>query len=713
MSVVPARIRLMPHQQESFPRQAARTRHFRLGAPRSVAVADDGSRIIFVRSASGADAVNQLVVVDVDGDTLTERIAADPLALLAGGDENVPAAERARRERMRESTSGITAYSLDSASARAAFALSGQLFVADLAVGSGAPQALSTASSVIDPRISPDGRWVSYVAEREVWVIEVATGDATVLAAPESDTVTWGLADFIASEEHDRFRGLWWAPDSSAVLVERYDEALVAEWWISDPASPGTPPIPHRYPAAGTANADVELHLISLDGTDREVRWDHAEFPYLTSVSWTSFGPALVTVMSRDQQRSQLLTVDGSTGAVSVLRGDTDSCWLDVVTGLPTWTADGRLAHAVDDSDSDTRRLAFDDEFVTPPGAQLMGALSCDERGLVVVLANTPTERVPYRVDLDGGMTPLGASGSVSTALVGADLSVVFSTSLDTVETSRVITRGGVTLGHVTSFAETPSLTPRVHLLASGERAVTTAVLFPADHVPGSAKLPVVMAPYGGPHHAEVMASGLSFAQDQWIADQGFVVVVADGRGTPGRGPSWERAVFRNFVGPVLDDQIDALAAVAAAYPDDIDLGRVGITGWSFGGWLAALAVLARPDVFHAAVAGAPVTDWRLYDTAYTERYLGHPDTDPIAYERNSLIPLASKLHRPLLLIHGLADDNVAAAHTLALSEALLVAGRPHSVLPLTGVTHMASQPEVAENLLRLQVDFLRRSLNR
>ena len=163
----------------------------------------------------------------------------------------------------------------------------------------------------------------------------------------------------------------------------------------------------------------------------------------------------------------------------------------------------------------------------------------------------------------------------------------------------------------------------------------------------------------------------------------------------------------------MLDDQIDALAAVAAAYPDDIDLGRVGITGWSFGGWLAALAVLARPDVFHAAVAGAPVTDWRLYDTAYTERYLGHPDTDPIAYERNSLIPLASKLHRPLLLIHGLADDNVAAAHTLALSEALLVAGRPHSVLPLTGVTHMASQPEVAENLLRLQVDFLRRSLNR
>jgi dipeptidyl-peptidase-4 len=147
-------------------------------------------------------------------------------------------------------------------------------------------------------------------------------------------------------------------------------------------------------------------------------------------------------------------------------------------------------------------------------------------------------------------------------------------------------------------------------------------------------------------------------------------------------------------------------------YPDDLDPTRVGIRGWSFGGYLAALAVLRRPDVFHAAVAGAPVTDWRLYDTGYTERYLGMPADEDAAYEASSLIPLAAGLTRPLLIIHGLADDNVVAAHTLRLSSALLAAGRPHSVLPLTGVTHMTPQEVVAENLLRAELDFFTEHLH-
>jgi dipeptidyl-peptidase-4 len=207
-----------------------------------------------------------------------------------------------------------------------------------------------------------------------------------------------------------------------------------------------------------------------------------------------------------------------------------------------------------------------------------------------------------------------------------------------------------------------------------------------------------------------VLAARSIYLTSQWLAEQGFAVVIADGRGTPGRGPQWERAIAGEVAGPVLADQIDALREAAARCPD-LDTSRVAIRGWSFGGYLAALAVLRRPDLFHAAVSGAPVTDWRLYDTHYTERYLGHPDEHPEAYERTSLIPDAAKLTRPLLLIHGLADDNVLVANTLRLSEALLAAGKPHSVLPLSGVTHMAAQEEVAENLLLLQVDFLRRAL--
>ncbi|MEM9038246.1 MAG: S9 family peptidase, partial [Actinomycetota bacterium] len=236
-----------------------------------------------------------------------------------------------------------------------------------------------------------------------------------------------------------------------------------------------------------------------------------------------------------------------------------------------------------------------------------------------------------------------------------------------------------------------------------------TAVLLPADADP-EAKLPVLLDPYGGPHAQRVIASRNAHAASQWFADRGFAVVVADGRGTPARGPAWERAVQGDLAAPVLDDQVDALHAAAEAEPR-LDLSRVAIRGWSFGGYLAALAVMRRPDVFHAGIAGAPVTDWELYDTHYTERYLGHPATDPEAYARSSVVADAARLDRPLLIVHGLADDNVVAAHTLQLSQALLEAGRPHEVLPLSGVTHMTPQEVVAENLLLLQLDFLRRAL--
>ena len=227
---------------------------------------------------------------------------------------------------------------------------------------------------------------------------------------------------------------------------------------------------------------------------------------------------------------------------------------------------------------------------------------------------------------------------------------------------------------------------------------------------PAVIRFPFCWDPYGGPHAQRVLKARSPFLVSQWFADQGFAVVITDGRGTPARGPAWERAVAGDLAHPVLDDQIDALDALAEQHPR-LDMDRVAVRGWSFGGYLAALAVLARPDRFHAAIAGAPVTDWRLYDTHYTERYLGHPGHNPDAYARTSLHGLAKDLIRPLLLVCGLADDNVFAAHTLQLSQILFEAGRPHQVLPLPGVTHMTPQEQVAENLLLLQRSFLFDSL--
>lgn len=292
-------------------------------------------------------------------------------------------------------------------------------------------------------------------------------------------------------------------------------------------------------------------------------------------------------------------------------------------------------------------------------------------------------------------------------------MTVLVSATPDRPGTRARVLRDGKETATVTSYAENPGLTPRVTLIEGGARKIPCAALLPQDYA-GDTPLPVLLDPYGGPHGQRVVAAHNPHLTSQWFADQGFAVVVADGRGTPGRSPGWEKAVRDDLAAVVLQDQVDALQALAGDFP--LDLSRVAIRGWSFGGYLAALAVLRRPDVFHAAVVGAPVSDLRLYDTHYQERYLGHPAEQPEVYRRNSLVGDEGLVdavgpHRPMMIIHGLADDNVVVAHSLRLSSALLAAGRPHEVLPLSGVTHMTPQETVAENLLRLQLDFLKRSL--
>jgi dipeptidyl-peptidase-4 len=244
---------------------------------------------------------------------------------------------------------------------------------------------------------------------------------------------------------------------------------------------------------------------------------------------------------------------------------------------------------------------------------------------------------------------------------------------------------------------------------STGKLNLKSAIIWPEDHVAGT-KIPVICSPYGGPHHARVIASGLSFCSDQWLANQGFAVLITDNRGTPGHGPDFEYSISNDLATKVVQDQVDALTELGQRHPD-LDLDRVGIHGWSFGGYLAALATMDRPDIFKAGIAGAPVTDWALYDTAYTERYLGLPGENAEAYKATSLINRANKLDRPLLLIHGLSDDNVLVAHSLRLSSALLAAGKAHSVLPLSGITHMTTQEIIAENLMLAELEFFHEHL--
>jgi dipeptidyl-peptidase-4 len=539
-------------------------------------------------------------------------------------------------------------------------------------------------------------------------VASAGGGEYGVLAE-EPGEVSWGAAEFIAAEEMGRSRGFWWSPDGRCLLAARVDNGPVGTWWTSDPSAPGTPPQAHRYPAAGTADALVSLwHLPVAPGAGErtEVRWDAGRYPYLVSVCWSSGGPPLLLVEQRDHKACAVLSADVRQGTTSVVAEASDDTWVGWPSGVPAWTEDGQLLWAA--ADAGTWRLKLGDRWLTPARLQVREVTGVG-RSIIFTASTEPEVVEAWRWSPTSGLEQLTRTGGVSSAFGDGPVRVVTSRSMDWTGGRAEVHLEGSPPRALTDMAETPAVQPVVRFLRLGYRRLSVGVVLPKDH-PGG-KLPVLMAPYGGPGHQMVMAAKSQWLEAQWFADQGFAVVVADGRGTPGRGPAFEREVHLDLAGPVLEDQVDALHG-AARQVKELDLSRVGIRGWSFGGYLAALAVLARPDVFHAAVAGAPVTDWALYDTYYTERFLGQPQAQPGAYQRSSLLPLAPGLRRPLLLIHGLADDNVFAAHTLALSSALLAGGRPHAVLPLPGITHVAGRNDVAENLLLAQVDFFRRALS-
>ena len=721
-----------PTTADPFPRRFAETQRFTLGAPRGFRISNDGERIAFLRSTSSTDPINQLWTIDLSqpGVALAEDLAADPTALLqASGTDALTETdeERARRERAREAGSGIVRFDATADLNHAVFALGGRIFFTDLKAGTS--DELPNWPGGFDPRLSPSGQHVAYVSNGAIRLISTraisADDDRRLIGVEGSDPVTWGVADFIAAEEMGRSRGYWWGPTDAHLLATRVDNSAVAEWTIASPVDPGAPVRTVRYPAAGTSNPIVDLFVVPTGIGSEEtgerrlteplsIDWQQGEFEYLASVSWGSRDQPTLLVQTRDQRTSAVLTIDPTFGSVTEVHRWTDEHWIENIAGTPAWHHDQLVT--VQDAD-DSRRLCVDGTPVSPLDLQVMSVQSVANGHAIVSATTESTENHVYAINLTTGtaeqLSPepgshaiaVGGSARAQGAAAGRGrpTSVMVSGTLNHFGTTATLDDGRI----ITSHAESPTVLPMPQFVRVGRRELRSALLLPTNSATGP--LPVLLDPYGGPHARRVIKSRNAFLTSQWFADQGFAVIVTDGRGTPARGSSFERSVWGDLAQPVLDDQIEALHAMSTIA--DLDLTRVAIRGWSFGGYLAALAVLRAPDVFHAAVAGAPVTDWALYDTHYTERYLGHPETAPENYARTNLVSEASSLTRPLMLIHGLADDNVVAAHTLALSRALLEAGRPHQVLPLSGVTHMTPQHAVAENLLRLQLDFIRRSL--
>jgi len=714
----------------SFLRLYSETRGFTLGRPANPTPTPDGKHVLFLRSPA-KNPKRSLFEFDVATGKTRELLSAD--MLLKGGEEKLTAEEKARRERMRLSAGGFADFHLDETGRYLILPLSGKLFVFDRTKAS-VRELKSPAGTILDPKWSRDGKWVSYVRNHDVYAYDLATDTERAVTEGGTATKTHGLAEFVAQEEMSRFTGYWWSPDSKFIAFEEADHEGVETWYVADPAKPDQKPLQQFYPRPGKKNVSVRLGIVPVTGGDPVwVEWDRTTYEYLGSVRWDKHGPLTIQVQDRKQQTIVLLRVDSSSGKTTKLLEEKDPAFTNLRQDIPRWIAGGR---------STGERFVWVGEFGKGPGLEVRrgdGSLEevivrSDEGLMTFVHADPTRHEVAYlaskdptqahvhvRPSLLGPLNTFPTSDKPKRLGEGEGIeSVVFSENKETFVLTRtspgqmprsfVHTREKL-VGELPSVGEEPAFTPKATFeKLGGDDGFYTTVIRPHDFDPKK-KYPVLVDVYGGPHHLHVTKAMRNWLIPQWLADQGFIVVAIENRGTPGRGRDWERTIYGNFGTVPIEDQVKGLKLLGERYPE-MDLNHIGITGWSFGGYMAALAVMKRPDIYKVAVAGAPVTDWEDYDTHYTERYLGVLPESKAAYEQSSLLPLAAKLERPLLLVHGTADDNVYYRHTLRLTDALLRAGREFEVMPLPAVTHMVTaDPTVYERFMTRSAAFFRKHL--
>jgi len=689
----------------------AQTRNFSLGMPRHVVPEPDGRHALFLRS--GPRDTN-LRFYEFDSATGTERELAKP----AAAPEALSVEEKARRERARMSLSGITDFALSDDGSIVLATQGAHLIQVKLPSG--------TVSAVpgdgwIAPRLSPDGHSVAVVRDNDLHVIDLASGADTALTHGASETLTRGLAEFAAAEELDRADGAWWSPDSSQLVYEEADTSGVEKHFIADPGHPERAPVEFRYPRAGTANAQLRLGIIGrAGGATTWIDWNHAALPYVARVIWPKGGKLTLVVLNRAETEEKVLAVDPATGKTTELLTENDPAWVNIAPmhgpsfntlDLPHWLPDGsgflwaaerggfwqlELRHADGSLD----------HAITPKGFRFDALDDVDFATKSVVVTASP-ERTSfgiYRLPIAGGVpVKLAASPGVHDAVFATGQHGVFADRFSLADGSAGVAlrhEDGGLIGMVPSKAETPPAIPHVQYLTAGTKGFDALVIRPTGFVKGR-KYPVVLSVYAGPDVKNVEQAPRGALEDQCLADHGFIVVTLDGRGTPGRDHDFERAIKGDLIDAPLADQIDGLRGLASVVPE-MDLRHVGVEGWSFGGYFTSMAMVRRGDVFAAGVAGAPVVDFADYDTAYTERYLGTPQAAPDAYRLSNVLTYASLLQRPLLILHGLTDDNVYFENTVKFTQALITAGKPYQLVLLPG-THQLSDP-----VLRARVDEIR-----
>lgn len=691
--------------------------------PREVKLSPDGRFLTLLRGR--ADDREQYDLWGYDRTTGQWSMLVDSRKLGSGKD--LSEAEKMQRERLRiGDLKGIVSYTWSADSQSILVPLDGDLFLARL--DGSVTRLTDTSEGELNPALSPLGGHVSFVRDRRLWTGKVGAEAAPVTPQETAEAVHWGEAEFVAQEEMDRHTGYWWAPDDSRIAVQRFDESGVAVITRAAIGAEGTKTYDQRYPLAGTANAVVSLHVMKPDGSGRiEVDLGPDKDIYLARVNWAPDGKTLyVQRQNRAQTRLDMLAVDPVTGKARVLftENAAERSWINLSNdyrflkdgSLIWWSERDGFGHLYHFKGGKWRQLTKGDWVVTA----LVGV---DEARGKVYFTGTKDDVLAqqvYALDLaaPARLKPLGEPGYVHSATMDKGGQSLLITRQSPSQPPQVYLAD--TSGKRIAWVEenrldaahpyAPHLAshklPEFGTLAAADGTPLHWRMLKPDMVPGK-RYPVFFDHYGGPSNQQVTRGWIS-PLAQAIVDQGYIWFQIDNRGSDNRGVAFSKQIWRAMGSVEVADQL-AGAQFLKTLPF-VDPAKIATYGWSYGGYMTLKMLQANPGVYAAGISGAPVTRWELYDTHYTERYMGDPREVPQAYATANAMADSAKISDPLLLIHGMADDNVVFEHSSALIAKLQGEAVPFEMMLYPGYTHRVGGPKVGTHLWESIFAFLRRS---
>ncbi|MEE4301310.1 MAG: S9 family peptidase [Pseudomonadales bacterium] len=694
--------------------------------PRALRFSPDGSRVTFLRPKEEDRTVLDLWAMDVAEGEPYRLVDA---RVLAPEERELSEAEIQLRERARISQTGIVRYDWDESGEAILVPLDGDVFFVDVASGE-ARRLMETEAFETDAKISPAGGYVSFVREQNLWVHELATGRERPITTEGGGLVSFGMAEFVAQEEMKRDTGYWWSPDDRLIAVARVDESPVEVVQRFGIGAEGVTVTEQRYPRAGTANAIVELQLYDVESGERvDVDLGDDADIYLARVDWSADGSVLwVQRQNRAQTRLDLLAADPETGATRIELAEQAPTWINLSDDL-TPLEDGGFLWT-------SERSGFRHIFRYRPDGRIemltLGSWVVDEisgvdeeRGLLWFEGwmTTPLERHLYELPLAGGRprritdgegwwnVEVGDDGE---AFLGtySDPDTPPHTALYRMDGERIawIVENALDATHPYGPWRESHLTPEFGTLPAADGGTALQwMLYRPQGCTAASPCPAIVQVYGGPGSQTVRRAWQS-PRDQLYARAGYVLFKLDNRGMGNRGHAFEAAIHDRMGTVEVQDQLAGLAFLKNL--PFVDGERVGLYGWSYGGYMTLMTALQAPDAFAAAVAGAPVTDWSLYDTHYTERYMDTPQGNAAGYEAGAVFAhLPEGYATPLLLIHGMADDNVTFDQSTRLYAALQEQGALFEMMTYPGQRHGIRPPPLQVHLQRTITDFFARRL--